>query len=103
MLSLSTALLLAALPAGPAGAEERTDLAPPVRLKAGGKPIDVDIGHAAPCVADLKGDGKMYLLVGQFGEGKLRVYPNAGTKDEPRFDKFEWLKAGGTDASVPSG
>src|SRR6266702_7258033 len=35
-----------------------TDLAPPVRLLAGGQPINVDIGHAAPFVADLKGEGK---------------------------------------------
>ena len=57
----------------------------------------------APCVADLAGDGTMYLLVGQFGEGKLRVYRNAGTKAEPRFDKFSWFRAGGVDAKVPSG
>ncbi len=80
-----------------------TDLAPPVRLVAGGQPINVDIGHAAPFVADLKGDGKPVLLVGQFGEGKLRLYPNVGTKSEPRFDKFDWLKAGGTVATVPTG
>jgi hypothetical protein len=70
---------------------------------AAGKPIDVDVGHAAPFMADLKGDGQQVLLVGQFGEGKLRVYPNVGTKYEPRFEKFEWLKAGGTVASVPTG
>ena len=29
-----------------------TDLAAPVRLMAGGQPINVDIGHAAPFVAD---------------------------------------------------
>jgi hypothetical protein len=80
-----------------------TDLAPPVRLVAGGQPINVDVGHAAPFVADLKGDGGMVLLVGQFGDGKLRLYPNVGTKTEPRFDKFDWLKAGGTVASVPTG
>jgi hypothetical protein len=80
-----------------------SDLAVPVRIHAGGQPINVDIGHAAPFVADLNGDGKMTLLVGQFGEGKLRLYPNVGTKNEPRFDKFEWLQAGGAVASVPAG
>jgi hypothetical protein len=54
-------------------------------------------------VADLKGDGKSVLLVGQFGEGKLRLYPNIGTKSESRFDKFEWLQAGGKVCSVPTG
>jgi hypothetical protein len=80
-----------------------TDLAPPVRLLAGGQPINVDVGHAAPFVADLKGDGTMTLLVGQFGEGKLRLYPNVGTKSAPKFDKFEWLQAGGKVATVPTG
>jgi hypothetical protein len=78
------------------------DLAPPVRLLAGGQPINVDVGHAAPFVADLKGDGKGVLLVGQFGGGKLRLYPNAGTRSEPRFDKFDWFNAGGTVGSVPA-
>jgi hypothetical protein len=61
------------------------------------------MGHAAPFMADLKGDGKMVLLVGQFGDGKLRLYPNIGTKNDPKFDKFEWFRAGGNVASVPFG
>ena len=84
---------------GPPGSE----LAPPVRLPAGGRPIDVDVGHAAPFLADLKGDGKKTLLVGQFGEGKLRLYPNVGTNKEPRFERFDWFQAGGKLGSVPSG
>jgi hypothetical protein len=85
--------------AGPAPA----DLTPPVQLLSGRQPIDVEIGHAAPFVADLKGDGKMVLLVGQFGQGKLRLYPNIGTASAPKFDKFEWFQAGGADATVPAG
>ena len=80
-----------------------TDLGAPVRLMAQGQPINVDVGHAAPFVADLKGNGKRVLLVGQFGEGKLRLYPNVGSKSEPRFEKFEWLQAGGMVCSVPAG
>ena len=79
------------------------DLAPPVQLQAGGRPINVDMGHAAPFVADVKGDGRMVLLVGQFGQGKLRLYPNIGTRREPKFDQFEWFQAGGKVASVPAG
>ena len=79
------------------------ELAPPIQLKAGNQAINVDMGHAAPFVADLKGDGQMVLLVGQFGEGKLRLYPNIGTKNEPKFDKFEWFQAGGQVVSVPAG
>jgi hypothetical protein len=105
MLSVSAALLLAAVPAAPpekAGAGLAPELAPPVKIVAGGKPIDVDVGHAAPCVADVRGDGKPCLLVGQFGEGKLRVYPNAGTPAAPRFEKFEWFQAGGKLGTVPA-
>jgi hypothetical protein len=96
MWCIMTCVLAAAGP-GP------TDLAPPVRLMAGSEPINVDIGHAAPFVADLKGDGRMTLLVGQFGDGKLRLYSNVGTKDAPKFDKFEWFQAGGNVGKVPTG
>jgi hypothetical protein len=78
-------------------------LAAPVPLQADGKAISVDVGHAAPCVADWNGDGKPDLLVGQFGSGKLRIYLNEGTRAEPRFGKFTWFQAGGQDGKVPSG
>jgi hypothetical protein len=79
------------------------DLARPVLVHAGGQPINVDRGHAAPFVADLKGDGQLVLLVGQFGEGKLRLYPNIGTRNNPKFDNFEWFKVDGKIVSVPFG
>jgi|SRR3954452_1173116 len=101
MLSLSAALLVAAVSAAPPE-KAPAGLAPPIKLTAGGKPIDVDVGHAAPCIADLKGDGKPCLLVGQFGEGKLRVYADLGSKTEHRFDKFEWFRAGGKLGTVPA-
>src|SRR6516165_7319665 len=86
------------------------DLAPPVQVRAGGQPINVDMGHAAPFVAVRgltppglpEGDGQMVLLVGQFGEGKLRLYPNIGTLSEPKFDRFEWFQAGGQVVSLPA-
>ena len=79
------------------------DLAPPIPLLAGGQPINVDMGHAAPFVADLKCDGHLTLLVGQFGDGRLRLYPNVGSRKEPKFDKFEWFKVDGKVVSVPFG
>jgi hypothetical protein len=75
----------------------------PFRVTAGGQPIDVDIGHAAPLAYDFDGDGTFDLLVGQFGNGKLRIYRNVGSNTEPRFDQFAWFKAGGTDGSIPAG
>jgi hypothetical protein len=101
-----TSLCAAVLLAAPAAADRpgpSPGLAPPVAVLAGGKAIDVDIGHAAPFVADLLGEGKPQLLVGQFGEGKLRVYRNTGSARAPRFDKFEWFQAGGEVVKVPAG
>ena len=86
-----------------AAASPAADLAPPVLLQAAGQPINVDMGHAAPFVADVKGDGQMVLLVGQFGEGKLRLYPNSGSRTEPKFDHFEWFHAGGKIVTLPAG
>ena len=79
------------------------ELLKPFRVLADGAPIDVEVGHAAPLVADLDGDGKADLLVGQFGGGKLRIYRNQGSNSDPRFGEFAWFKAGGVDGKVPSG
>jgi hypothetical protein len=78
------------------------DLAPPVRLEAGGKPINVEIGHAAPYVHDFDGDGVRDLLVGQFGGGKLLIFRNEGSHAEPRFAEGRPFEAGGVVASVPA-
>src|SRR5215212_3182402 len=71
----------------------------PVRLEADGAPVRVESpGYAAPCWADLDGKGKPDLLVGQFRQGKIRVYKNLGGM---KFAAGEWLKAGGKVAEVP--
>ena len=72
---------------------------PPVRLKVGGVAIRVEPpGYAAPCWADVDRDGKMDLLVGQFNQGKIRVFKNLG---EGKFAAGTWLKAAGKVAEVP--
>ena len=78
-------------------------LSAPLRVEADGKPIDVDVGHAAPLVADFDGDGNFDLLVGQFGDGKLRIYRNQGDNKNPKFGAFAYFKAGGSDGKVPAG
>ena len=73
----------------------------PVRLKAGGEFIRVESpGFAAPCLADIDGDGKKDLLVGQFDGGKIRVFKGLGGEN---FAKGEWLKAEGKVAKVLRG
>jgi hypothetical protein len=58
--------LSAALLASGAACSNADDFKPPVRLKAGDAAIRVESpGYAAPCWADINGDGKPELLVGQ--------------------------------------
>ncbi len=71
----------------------------PVRLQAAGEYIKTESpGYAAPCWADVNGDGKNDLIVGQFAGGKMMVYRNLG---DGKFAKGEWLEAGGGIAEVP--
>ncbi|RUA10331.1 MAG: hypothetical protein DSY81_03755 [Bacillota bacterium] len=118
-------LLSLGAPSLVAGADAEIVFAPPVRLEANGVPIDVTIGHAAPYVIDFDGDGVRDLLVGEFGDvdfpverlpkrlqeaakkssysqGKLRIYRNHGSDEEPLFKDFEYLRAGREDASMPT-
>jgi hypothetical protein len=94
------ALLLAA----PVGASESGELRPPFQLQADGKALDVQrSGHSAPFVGDFYEDGSLCLLVGQYADGRLRIYRNNGTRAQPRFDSYTWFEAGGKIASVPVG
>ena len=88
-----------------AGAADPSDLMPPAKIRAGGKPIDVELGHAAPFLGDLKGDGALCLLVGQGGDGKLRVYRSTADEKraEPRFDTFTFFHDGRAGGLVPAG
>jgi hypothetical protein len=72
---------------------------PPVRLKAGNEAVRVESpGYAAPCWADIDGDGKKDLLVGQFNQGKIRVHKNLGGG---KLAAGAWLQADGIDAEIP--
>ena len=79
------------------------DLAPPIRIEAAGRPIDTEVGHAAPFVCDFDGDGVQDLLVGQFGGGVLWIYRNEGTNAQPRLTAGVKFKEGKEDGRVPYG
>jgi hypothetical protein len=71
----------------------------PVRLKADGAAVRVESpGYAAPCWADIDGDGNKDLLVGQFHQGKIRVFKNLGAG---KLARGVWLHAEGNVAEVP--
>ncbi|MDE0596062.1 MAG: VCBS repeat-containing protein [Roseibacillus sp.] len=81
------------------GAAGAVEFEKPVRLSGGGEVIKVERpGYAAPCLADLNGDGKKDLLVGQFNKGKIRVFLAEG---DGKFAKGEWLKTGDKVAEIP--
>jgi hypothetical protein len=101
---MSAPFLLALLAVGPPAPapDFAGELLPPVRLFAAGKPIDTEVGHAAPFVADFDGDGVRDLLVGQMGDGILWVYRNIGTNARPRYAAGVPFKNGGADGCVPT-
>ena len=92
-------LLLAAILLFSAIAVRAVEFENPVRVEAGGAAIRVESpGYAAPCWADIDGDGKKDLLVGQFRQGKIRVFKNLGAG---KLAAGTWLQAEGQVAEVP--
>jgi len=92
-------LLAALLPVFGAALGGAAEFERPVRLKAGGVAVRVERpGYAAPCWADIDGDGKKDLLVGQFSGGKIRVFKNLGAG---KLAPGVWLQAAGKVAEVP--
>jgi hypothetical protein len=75
----------------------------PFLLEADGEIIRMESpGYACPTMADVDGDGKDDLVVGQFRNGNLMFFKNiADTDQSPKFAKGEWLMAGTERVQVP--
>ncbi len=92
---ISSSILVAALVAFP----QEPRFHAPVRMETDGVPISVEApGYASPCWADIDGDGRKDLLVGQFHKGKVAVHRGLG---EGKFAPRAWLEAGGAVAEFP--
>ena len=82
------------------GSAFAADFHPAVRLSGGGEPIQLESpGYASPCWADVDGDGKKDLLVGQFRSGKIAVY--SGKDGIDKLGKAEWLQVDAADVQIP--
>ena len=87
-----------------AAQSEMRELRAPVKIMADNRPIDVErTAHAAPFVGDFDEDGRDDLFVGQFHEGRLRIFRNLGSNKEPKFIDFQWFTAGADLGRVPTG
>ena len=77
---------------------------PPLPIQANGVNINVGYGgNASPFMIDWDGDGKQDLLLGQFDQGRIRLYSNTGTHYNPTFENFVYLQAGGSYISLSYG
>lgn len=65
------------------GSDEEPAYTEPVKLEAGGKPVDV-YGMPSPNFADFDGDGDLDLLCGSFVD-RFTYFENTGTRTEPSY------------------
>jgi hypothetical protein len=67
-----------------------------------GTPIDVGY-YGSPSMYDWNRDGAKDLVLGQYDQGKIRLYQNLGPDTAPDFNGFTYFQSGGTDITLPYG
>lgn len=102
-LVLAAVVVIATLLGSSIAAADDTLFHDPQILEADGKIIAVESpGYAAPCLADLDGDGIRDLLVGQYKDGKLSFYKGLATRDGSlAFAAHAWLETGDEIVKIP--
>jgi len=73
-----------------------------VYVSDGGSPLSVSV-MSAPTVADWNNDGKKDLVVGHFTYGKISLFLNQNTDDEPVFNGGSYIQSGGADITTSYG
>lgn len=92
MFTISLLPLLLSAPQGP-------KFEAPARMRAGDALVKVEEpGFACPCWHDVDKDGKKDLVVGQFADGKMKVFRGQGGG---KLAAGDWLMAEGAIAEVP--
>ena len=65
------------------GKADEPEYEKPVKIEAGGKPIDV-YGMPSPCLEDFDGDGDLDLICGEFVD-QFTWFENVGTRTDPKY------------------
>ena len=74
----------------------------PEQVEDGGVPIDVG-NYGSPAMYDWDQDGAKDMILGQFSQGKIRLYLNTGPDSAPEFDGYTFFQSGGNDITLSYG
>lgn len=102
MLVVLVASMLAMTPSRGFADGSLLNLGPEELVQADG--VDINVGtYSVPSFVDWNNDYLKDLIIG-CGNGKVRVYLNAGTESDPQFSSYSYVQSNGSDLyCLPSG